>query len=267
MIDDGLASLLAAELDEAERARVPIEQISGRFPDITISDGYQISRAWVKMKTDRGQAIRGHKIGLTSRAMQKIAGLSEPDYGTLLDDMFFESGGDIPADRFIIPRVEIEIAFILDAPVSGPDAAIHDVLRATEFIVPSAEIIDNRVNRVDENTGMPRTIVDTIADNAANAGVVLGGAPARPEALDMRWLGGIIARNGVIEETGLAAGVLNHPANGVAWLANRLAPFGERLEAGHVVLGGSFTRPVEAHPGDVFHLDFGPLGTLAFRFV
>ncbi len=256
----------ALELRKAEETRIPVEQFTKRFPAMTIEDGYKISKAWVALKCQAGRTIRGHKIGLTSRAMQQAAQLSEPDYGTLLDDMFFEQGGEVPIDRFIVPKVEIELAFILGRPLAGPDATIFDVLAATDYVVPAIEIIDSRIIRVDPATGSMRTIRDTIADNAANAGIILGGRPIRPDALDLRWVSGLLMRNGVIEETGVAAGVLNHPANGVAWLANKLGRWGEGLAAGEVLLGGSFTRPVEAARGDVFHVDYGPLGSIGFRF-
>jgi 2-oxo-hept-3-ene-1,7-dioate hydratase len=145
--------------------------------------------------------------------------------------------------------------------------SLFDVLNSTDYVVPAIEIIDARIRRVDPATGRTRTVLDTIADNAANAGIVMGGRPVRPDEIDLRWVGAIMHRNGVIEETGLAAAVLNHPANGIAWLAARLAPYGEALEAGEVVLAGSFTSPQHAHAGDSFHVDYGPLGSISVRFV
>ena len=266
MFETKLIPRLARELHDAERTRIQIPQFSQRYPDMTLEDGYRIGCEWVRIKVEEGQQIRGRKIGLTSRAMQQAAQLDEPDYGVLLDQMFFENGGDIPYDQFIMPRVEIEIAFILKSALKGPGVTIFDVINATDHIIPSAEIIDSRLVRVDPETGSTRKIVDTIADNAANAGVVLGGAPSRPQDVNLRWQGGIIFRNGIIEETGLGGGVLGHPANGVAWLANRIAPWDEQLNAGDVVLAGSFTRPVDAARGDVFHLEFDALGSISFRF-
>lgn len=263
---DSLVRELAGELHAAEQRRVQIGQFSARFPDMTVEDGYRVSRAWLDLKLGAGRAVRGHKIGLTSRAMQQVAGFSEPDYGTLLDDMFFGDGDQIPFDRFIVPRVEVELAFVLGRPLRGPGITIIDVLRATDYLVPAFEIIDARIKRVDPETGATRRIQDTIADNAASAGVVLGGRPVTPDSIDPRWVGALLYRNGVVEETGIAAGVLNHPANGVAWLANRFGRWGQPLEAGEVLLGGSFTRPVDASPGDVVHADFGPLGSISFRF-
>jgi 2-oxo-hept-3-ene-1,7-dioate hydratase len=221
----------------------------------------------VKQKIAEGRVPRGHKIGLTSRAMQQSSQIDEPDYGTLLDDMFFEQGGDIPFKRFIAPRIEVELAFVLGKKLQGPNVSIFDVLAATDYVVPAIEIIDARIEQLDRETGAMRKVFDTIADNAANAGIVTGGRPVKPDAVDLRWVGALLYKNGVIEETGLAAAVLNHPATGVAWLANKLAPWGECLEAGEVVLGGSFTRPTTARPGDTFHADYGPLGSIAFRLV
>jgi 2-oxo-hept-3-ene-1,7-dioate hydratase len=258
---------LAAELQESEKSRVQVRHFSKRFPEISIEDGYAISREWVKAKLAEGRVVRGHKIGLTSRAMQQASQITEPDYGTLLDDMFFEQGGDIPFTRFIAPRVEVELAFVLGKRLQGPNASIFDVLAATDYVVPAIEIIDARIEQFDRETGAMRKVFDTIADNAANAGIVTGGRPVKPDAVDLRWVGALLYKNGVIEESGLAAAVLNHPATGVAWLANKLAPWGECLEAGEVVLGGSFTRPTAAKPGDTFHADYGPLGSIAFRFV
>ncbi len=257
---------LAARLHASERSREMVEQFSKLHPDMTIEDGYAISRAWVAIKTAEGQVVRGHKIGLTSRAMQVSSQISEPDFGTLLDSMFF-SQGDIPFDRFIAPRVEVELAFILARPLRGPNVTLFDVLAATEYVTPAIEIIDSRVEPIDRITKAPRKVFDTISDNAANAGIVLGGRPVRPDAVDLRWVGALLHKNAVVEESGVAAAVLNHPANGVAWLANKLAPWGEFLAAGEVVLAGSFTRPVPAAAGDSFHADFGPLGSIAFRFV
>ena len=267
MFSEPLIQQLAAELNQSEKTRVQVEHFSKRYPDMTLQDGYAISRAWVSMKMAEGRVQRGHKIGLTSRAMQQASQISEPDFGTLLDDMFFPEGSDIPVSRFIAPRVEVELAFVLGKRLQGPNVRIFDVLAATEYVTPAIEIIDARIEQFDRHTKVMRRVFDTISDNAANAGIVTGGRPVKPDAVDLRWCGALLYKNGVIEETGLAAAVLNHPATGVAWLANKLAPYGEFLEAGEVVLAGSFTRPVTAVAGDCFHADYGPLGNIAFRFV
>lgn len=266
-MDQETIQRLAGELQRAQESRKPIEQLSKRYPAMTIEDAYRISSAWIGVKRKHGATVLGHKIGLTSRAMQQVAKIDEPDYGTLLGEMQFEQGTEIPVERFITPKVEIELAFVLAKPLTGPGVTVFDVLSATAYVVPAIEIIDSRIDRVDPSTGATRTVRDTIADNAASAGLVMGGRPIRPHDLDLRWVGGLLSRNGVIEETGIAAGVLNHPANGVAWLANKLGQWGEGLAAGEVLLAGSFTRPVDVARGDVFHADYGPLGSIACRFV
>ena len=257
---------LARKLQDARRTRVPLRHFSAAHPTMTIDDGYAIQRAWVALEEADGRVVRGRKIGLTSRAMQQSSQIDEPDFAPLMDDMFFESGGDIPFDRFIAPRVEVELAFVLGKPLRGPGITLFDVLAATEYVTPALEIIDARIEQFDRDTKAMRKVFDTISDFAANAGIVTGGRPVRPDAVDLRWVGALLHRNGVIEETGVAAGVLNHPGNGVAWLANKIAPYDEGLEAGQIVLAGSFTRPVTAARGDTFHADYGPLGSIAFRF-
>ena len=257
---------LAAELDQSEKSRVQVEHFSKRFPGMTIEDGYAVSRAWVAMKIAAGRTVRGHKIGLTSRAMQISSQIDEPDYGTLLDDMFFEPG-DIPTQRFIAPRVEVELAFVLKKKLQGANVTVDDVLDATDYVTPAIEIIDARIEQFDRHTKVMRKVFDTISDNAANAGIVLGGNRVAPRSVDLPWCGAILRQNGAVEETGLAAGVQGHPAVGVAWLVHKLAPWGECLEAGEVVLAGSFTRPVAARVGDVFDADYGALGRFEFRFV
>ncbi|EJL30775.1 2-oxo-hepta-3-ene-1,7-dioic acid hydratase [Caulobacter sp. AP07] len=257
---------LAQRLDTSERERAQIGQFSLEHPEMTLEDGYAVSRAWVKQKLASGRKVIGHKIGLTSRAMQRSSNVDEPDFGTLLDDMLFGDGTDIPIARFIEPRVEVELAFILKAPLKGPNCTLYDVLNATDYVTPAIEIIDARIERIDKASGKTRKVFDTISDNAANAGIVLGGRPVKPDAVDLRWVSALLYRNGVIEESGVAAAVLNHPANGPAWLANKLHPHGEWLEPGQIILGGSFTAPVFARPGDSFHVDYGPLGAISVRF-
>lgn len=257
----------ARRLHEAERTRVRIPQLSRTFPEMTMADGYAIQSAWLDIKRAEGRRTIGYKIGLTSRAMQINSQIDEPDYGALLDDMLFAEGSSIPTSRFIRPLVEVELAFLLKHPLAGPSVTLFDVLAATEYVTPALEIIDLRVQPVDPETKAAAKALDTISDNAACAGVVLGGRPVRVDAVDLRWVGCLLHRNGVIEETGLAAGVLNHPATGIAWLANKLAPFDTKLEPGQVLLCGSFTRPVFAKSGDVFHADYGAFGGIGVSFV
>lgn len=266
MIDQQLADEIAERLRQAERTLTPTKQISQLHPELTIEDAYAIQRAGVARAEADGRVVRGRKIGLTSRAMQQAVNITEPDYGVLYDDMFFAEGSVIPRARFIAPRIEVELAFVLGSPLIGPDCTIYDVLRATEYVTPAIEILDARFQMTDPDTGSGRTIVDTIADNAADAGIVTGGRVVRPHDVDLRWVSALLYRNGVIEESGVAAAVLNHPAHGVAWLANRLAGHGVELSPGQVILAGSFTRPVWVQPGDTFHADFGALGAIAFSF-
>jgi 2-oxo-hept-3-ene-1,7-dioate hydratase len=234
---------------------------------MTIEDGYAVQRAWVSLEQADGRRVVGRKIGLTSRAMQLASQISEPDFAPLMDDMMFANGGDISLTHFIAPRVEVEFGFVLGKPLRGPGVRLTDVLAATDFVQPAVEIIDARIEQFDRDTKAPRKVFDTIADFAANAGVVPGGRPVRPQDVDLRWAGAMLFRNGVIEETGLGGGVLGHPATGIAWLANKIAPWGEHLEAGDFVLAGSFTRPVAGTVDDTFHVDYGPLGSVSFRFV
>jgi 2-oxo-hept-3-ene-1,7-dioate hydratase len=266
MLPSETIAALARQLYDARKTRTQLRHFSKAHPGMTVEDGYAIQREWVRLEIADGRTVRGRKIGLTSRAMQQASQIDEPDFAPLLDDMFFAAGGAIPIERFIAPRVEVELAFVLARPLGGPGVTLADVLAATDVVTPAVEIIDARIEQIYRETKAPRTVVDTIADFAANAGIVTGGTPVRPGEVDLRWVGAILSKNGVVEETGLAAGVLDHPGNGIAWLANKIAPYGERLDAGDVVLGGSFTRPTPAVRGDVFHVDYGRLGAIDFHF-
>lgn len=267
MLDEQTIRNLAAQLDRAEKTRTQLRHFSSQYAGMTVEDGYAIQREWVKLKLAEGHVIKGRKIGLTSRAMQRASQIEEPDYAPLLDNMFIENGQDIRTDRFIAPRVEVELAFILGKPLRGPGVTLFDVLDATAFVTPAVEIIDARIEQYDRETRSPRKVYDTISDFAANAGIVIGGRPVRPLDVDLRWVGALLYKNGSIEESGLAAAVLNHPATGVAWLANKIAPFNESLNANDVILCGSFTAPIAAHAGDTFHVDYGPLGAIGLHFV
>jgi 2-oxo-hept-3-ene-1,7-dioate hydratase len=249
----------AARLAKADSDRAVIRQPSQTYPDLDLEDAYAIQRHWAELRLKAGAKMIGHKIGLTSRAMQMASNIEEPDYGFLLDDMVYADGAKIPVSRFIKPRIEVELAFILGRPLKGPGVQLHDVLRATEFVTPALEIIDYR-------TEVPRAITDTIADNAAAAAVVIGGRLVRPMDIDLRWVGATLSKNGGIEESGVSAAVLGHPAAGVAWLCNKLAAHDAGLMEGEVILSGSFTRPVSVAEGDVIHADFRDLGALAVQF-
>jgi len=244
----------------AEQARKQAVPLTKTWPDITMDDAYAISNEVARRKLAAGATLIGHKVGLTSKAMQRSSQIDEPDYGHLLDTMMVADGGRVPHENYCLPRVEIELAFILGKALKGPGIGLTDVLRATEYVVPAIEIVDARLQD-------PRKIFDTVSDNGAAAGIVVGGRPVKPLDVDLRWVGGIMYRNSEIEETGVAAGVLGHPALGVAWLANKLGSHGVALEPGHLVLAGSFTRVVFAGKGDTLHADFGELGGIAVQFV
>jgi len=263
---DGEIEQCARNLAKAEKTRIQVGLISLANPAMTMQDAYAIQAAWMRQKFAEGRRVIGHKIGLTSRAMQSALNIDIPDSGVLLDDMAFEDGGAIPPGRFIEPRVEAEIAFIMKDDLRGPNATNVDVLNATAFLQPALEILDTRILRIDPQTKKTRNVFDTIADNAANAGIVMGGRSIRPLEVDMRWIGAIVSKNGAVEETGLGAGVLNNPATAVAWLANRLAEIGEGISAGDIILSGSFIRPIEATPGSTIFADYGHLGTVSCHF-
>jgi 2-oxo-hept-3-ene-1,7-dioate hydratase len=266
MLAAHLIQTLAQRLFVARKTRQAVQQFSKQYPKMTIEDGYAIQRAWVALEIAGGRKIMGRKIGLTSRAMQLSSQIDEPDFAPLMDDMFFDAAKPIPMNRFIAPRVEVELAFVLKNDLSGEDLTIEQVLKATDYIVPAIEIIDARIEQFDRETKAMRKVFDTISDFAANAGIVLGSKKIKPDTVDLRWVGAILTKNGVVEETGLAAGVLNHPANGIVWLAKKIAPHGEILKAGEVLLAGSFTRPTPAIAGDQFVVDYGPLGSVQFIF-
>ena len=255
----------ALALNHADKTRTLMRALSLQYPNLTIDDAYKIQSAWMDLKYAEGRKRIGRKIGLTSRAMQMSLNINEPDSGVLLDDMLFQDGGEVPTSRFIATRIEAELAFILKKPLKGTNITIFDVLNATDYVVPALEILDTRIHRLDPETKKPRIITDTISDNAANAGIVLGGRPFKPD-VDLRWVGALVYKNASLEETGLAAGVLNHPANGIVWLANRLGAQDMGLDAGEILLAGSFIRPIETSSGDTIHADFGQFGSVTCYF-
>ncbi len=276
MFDNTLINQLAQELENSHLTKTPLEHFSKRFAGMTIQDGYKVGRAWTQLKVARGRHVIGHKIGLTSRAMQQASQIDEPDFGALLDDMLYvcEPGTvlSIPIDHFLAPRVEVELAFMLKSDLRGPNVTVDNVLAATEYVTAAIEIIDARIEQFDRHTKQMRKVFDTISDNAASAGIVVGNPQlalyrADPNKTNLPWCGAVLKQNGVVEETGLAAGVQGHPAVGVAWLANKLADWDESLQAGQIILAGSFTRPVAAKRGDLFVADYGQLGVLKFQFV
>ncbi len=256
----------AARLLEAERTRVQCGLLSLAHPGMTLDDAYAVQAAVVAAKEAAGRRRIGWKIGLTSRAMQQALNITTPDSGVLLDDMVFEDGATVPEGRFIQPRVEAEIAFLMRAPLSGAGVTREDVIAATDTVAPALEILDTRILRADPASGRARIITDTVSDNAANAGVVLGAARHDVRATDLRRVGAIVKRDGVVEETGLGAGVLDDPVTWIVWLVRRLAAHGQGLAPGEIVLSGSFIRPIEAPPGSAFDADFGAFGRVSLGF-
>ncbi|WP_282181366.1 2-oxo-hept-4-ene-1,7-dioate hydratase [Aliiroseovarius marinus] len=256
----------AADLLQAEKTRDQIGLLTKRHPEMGMDDAYQVQNAIYRAKLDAGRKVIGWKIGLTSKAMQYALNIDIPDSGILFDDMLFENGATVPAGRFIQPRIEAEIAFVMKDAIGGDTVTREDVIAATDYVAPSIEILDTRIQRVDPETGKARTVFDTISDNAANAGIVLGNERHAVDAFDLRWVGAITSRNNEVEETGLGAGVLNDPVESVVWLARRMAQYGQSIEPGQIILSGSFIRPVECPSGTAIHADFGPFGSVDIHF-
>jgi len=256
-------SAAAAALFEAERRGRQIGLLSLSHPGMTLDDAYAVQAALVARKRAAGGRVVGWKIGLTSRAMQAALQIDTPDSGVLFDDMLFANGAHVPAGRFIQPRIEAEIAFGMRTDLRGAEVTRAEVIAATDWVAPALEILDTRIRRADPHSGALRRVTDTISDNAANAGLVLGAARHAVGAHDLRRVGVIVKRDGVVEETGLGAGVLDDPVTGILWLVHRLARYGAGLAAGDVVLSGSFIRPVEAPPGSRFDADFGAFGSVS----
>lgn len=259
-LSDQTIDAIVEELTAAEKARATVPLLTARYPGMSVQDAYAVQIAWRKRQEAAGRRLVGRKIGLTSKVMQAATGISEPDYGVIFADALLGNGSVIEHAHFSGVRVEVELAFVLKADLRGPDATIFDVLRSTEYVVPALEILSSRIQLEG------RTIVDTISDNAALGAVVYGGTPVRPDATDLRWVSALLYRNEAIEESGVAAAVLNHPAAGVAWLANKLATHGDFLRAGEFILAGSFTRPLWIQPGDRLLADFREMGTITCSF-
>lgn len=260
MLDQERVVAIADELAAAEANRTMIERLTLRHPEMTVEDSYAVQNEWRRRAQENGRRLVGRKIGLTSKVMQEATGITEPDYGAIFADQVHENGSVIEHGQYSNVRIEVELAFVLKDELRGPNVSIFDVLRSTEYVVPALEILSSRIQMEG------RTIVDTISDNAALGGMVYGGNPVAPDSVDLRWISALLYRNETLEETGVAAAVLNHPANGVVWLANKLAAHGDALEAWSIVLAGSFTKPMWVHPGDTVHADYGQLGAITCRF-
>lgn len=256
----------AARLLSAEETGSQISLLSLNHPEMVMDDAYAIQNALYDAKIKAGRSVVGWKIGLTSKAMQYALGIKTPDSGVLFDNMVFDHGATVTKGRFIQPRIEAEIAFVMKSPLGATNLTRDDVVAATDFVAPSIEILDTRIERVDTATGKTRSVYDTISDNAANAGVVLGPQRHAVDDFDLRWVGAITSRNGEVEETGLGAGVLNDPVESVLWLAQRMAQYGQTIEPGQIILSGSFIRPIECPSGAEISADFGTFGNVDISF-
>lgn len=260
MLSQDTLTAIADELAEADKTRSTVPLLTTRYPEMSIEDSYAVQNEWRRRGIEAGRRPVGRKIGLTSKVMQAATGITEPDYGAIFADMVYENGSVIEHSQFSNVRIEVELAFVLGKDLTGPEVTVFDVMAATDYVIPALEILSSRI----EMQG--RTIVDTISDNAAMGAMVYGGNPTKPHDIDLRWVSALLYRNETIEESGVAAAVLNHPATGVAWLANKLAQHGDSLTAGEVILAGSFTRPMWVEPGDTVLCDFRQMGTVTCRF-
>lgn len=255
-----LIDRIAEELLEAERSKQPIAPLTERYTELNIMDAYKIQLAITEKKIQKGRSIIGKKVGLTSRAMQKMLGVDEPDYGHLLNDMKCVDGEKIRIHEFLSPKVEAEIGFVLKEDLKGPHVTFLDVLMATDYIVPTIEIIDSRIS------DWKIKLVDTVADNGSSAKVVVGEKMSEIDGLDLRSLGMVLYLNNEMVATGSGAAALGHPAHAIAWLANKLSEFDITLKAGELILPGALSGAIAVKQGDTVSAHFGSLGTVSVSF-
>jgi 2-keto-4-pentenoate hydratase len=260
MLSDEERRGAAAALAQAEAERKPIRPLAESYPAMDVVDSYEIALVNIRERVEQGAPVLGHKVGLSSEAMQQMMGVDEPDYGHLLADMELAEDTPVDVSRYCYPRVEVEVAFILGASLPGEGCTEEDVLAATEYVAPAIELIDSRI--VDWQIGL----VDTIADNASSAGFVLGTERVKPGDIDLLAIDATLTRNDEVVAEGRSDAVLGNPVTAVAWLARKVAGFGVRLEAGHVILPGSCTRAIDVRPGDDFHAEFKGLGSVSLSF-
>jgi len=260
MLSDEERQEAAALLAHAEAERAPIRPLAETFPAMDVVDSYEIALINIRDRVERGAAVLGHKVGLSSKAMQQMMGVDEPDYGHLLADMALTEDRLVDVSRYCYPRVEVEVGFILGDALPGEGCTEDDVLAATEYVAPAIELIDSRI------TDWKIGLVDTIADNASSAGFVLGRERVKPDEIDLLGIDATLTRNGELVAEGRSDAVLGNPVTAVAWLARKVAGFGVRLEAGHVILPGSCTRAIDVRPGDEFHAEFKGLGSVSLSF-
>ena len=252
----------AKDLVEAETTRNWMEPITLAYEGADVEDAYAIGGYVTELKVAAGRVVKGHKVGLTSKAMRSTTGATEPDYGTIFDNWFLDEGSQVSMSTMNRPLVEIELVFVLGSDLGGPSVNAVDVIRATDFILPAVEVVDSRFSK----RGKPG-VIDSIADAASCGFIMVGGNPMKLTDLDVRQVGGALYKNGEIEESGTASAVMGNPINSVAWLARKLDEFGVRMEAGHTILSGSFIRAHPMEVGDSFVADFGPLGQISFGII
>jgi 2-oxopent-4-enoate/cis-2-oxohex-4-enoate hydratase len=259
-MNDELRQAAAAVLWEADQTKVPIAPLTETWPELDVVDAYEIQRANIRRRLEAGARVRGHKVGLSAKAMQDMLGVHEPDYGHLLDDMFCYEHDTIPMARFCQPRAEIEVAFVLGRPLEGPGVTVADVVRATDHVLPSIEIVDSRVR------DWKIKIQDTVADNGSAAAFVLGDNAVDPRRVDLVTVGMVLEKNGEVIGTGAGAASLGNPVNAVTWLANKLGGFGISLKAGEVILSGSLSIMFPIQAGDSLRMRLGGVGSVSCRF-
>jgi 2-keto-4-pentenoate hydratase len=260
MVDAETIDRFADELARATADRQPVEPLTDRTPELVVEDAYAIQTRVIERRIAGGARAIGRKIGLTSRPMQNLLGVDEPDFGVLLDDMFVEDGDEIDLGSLLQPRVEAELAFVMERDLAGPGVTTAKALTAIAGALPAIEVVDSRV--VDWRI----KLVDTVADNASSGLLVVGGRMRKVTDIDLRLIGVAVSRNGEMIDTGAGAAALGNPARCVAWLANKLGGLGAGLRAGDVVLPGAVHRMVPVRPGDVFRADFSRLGGVTARF-
>lgn len=259
-MDPSSRAQAVARLLDAYATRQPIDPLIATYEDMALEDAYEIQLLQIRARLAQGAVIKGHKVGLTSAAMQKQLGVDQPDYGHLLDDMFYLEHAPIPVDRFLQPRLEPEIAFVLKKPLKGPGVTVADAIGAVDYVLPALELVDSRIR--DWKIG----ILDTIADNASSGAVILGSRPTPLDAVDLRLTGCVLTKNAQVVATGAGGAVLGSPINSLVWLANTVGALGTTLEAGAVILPGSCTSMVPVGPGDTVTATFAGLGSVTARF-
>lgn len=260
MLSDNVRAELAASLAQAERSRVAMSPMTDTYADIDVVDAYEIQLLNIRQRVAEGARVVGHKVGLSSEAMQKMMNVDEPDYGHLLDDMQVFEDKPVLTSKYLLPRVEVEVGFVLADDLPGAGCTEDDVLAATAAFAPAIELIDTRI------TNWQVKLCDTIADNASSAGWVLGKERVSPKDIDIRNIDAVLKCNGEVLGEGRSDAVLGNPVTAVAWLARKVDQFGVRLKAGDVVLPGACMRAFDAKPGDDFIAEFAGLGSVHLSF-